>query len=234
MEYKKLSIKEKIRDASLLKVGDVLLCHTKTSSSLVARKIESVTGSEYCHAAIYYGDSMVAESVVKNGVKSGGIGKTSITDLVNRYDHVTVLRQPDAWVSEDRRKSLQQFIDQVISSNAKYNFSGIGKFATKKQEHEASIQDKLTAFFSDGLQPESPQKHSYFCSEFVADCFIAVGFIDPSAAILYQSDTYSPGDLGKDPTFGTFWGYLSAQDNYEVPSTDYFYHQTTVDEIFGI
>ncbi len=229
-----MSIKEKIRKASCLKIGDVLLCHTETSSSVVARKIESVTGSEYCHAAIYYGDGMVAESVVKNGVKSGGIGKTSITDLVNRYDHVTVLRQPDAWISEDRKQSLQLFIDHVISSNAKYNFSGIWNFAAKKSEHEASIQDKLTAFFSDELQPKSPEKHSYFCSEFVADCFIAVGFIDPSAAILYQSDTYSPGDLGTDPTFGTFWGYLPARDNYEVPNTDYFYHQTTVDEIFGI
>lgn len=227
-------IKEKIREPSGVRIGDVVLCHTKISSSLVARKIESATGSEYCHAAIYYGDGMVAESMVKHGVKSGGIGKTAITDLIKRYDHVTVLRQPDAWVSEDRRRSLQLFIDKAISSKAKYNFSGISKFSKKKGEHETSIQEKLTAFFSNELQPKPVHKHSYFCSEFVADCFIAVGFIDPSAAILYQSDTYSPGDLGKDSTFGTFWGYLSAQDNYKVPNTDYFYHHTTVDEVFGI
>lgn len=226
-----MAINSDFKDSSLLKVGDILLC--LDSKSFISKKISNVTGSKYSHAAIYYGNSLVAESVAKNGLKKGKIGKTNISDLISRYDHIAVLRQPDAWIHIDRIKALQLFIDTSINTGAKYNFSGIPFFAKRKKEHILSISEKLEAYFNNKLSPTSEKKTQYFCSEFVSDCFIAVGFIDTSASILYQSDTYSPGDLGKDPTFGTFWGYLTGNFNYKVPETDYFYNHSTVDEIFS-
>lgn len=221
------------KDFNALRAGDVILCHCNPSKDFVARKIEYVTSSEYCHAAIYYGNSEIAESTAKNGLKKGEIGKEDIRKLVSRYDHVAVLRQPDAWAGTDRAQALQLFIDKVISTGSKYNLEGVFSFKNRKELHEAKIHDKLSAFFDGELAPHSERKSKYFCSEFVCDCFIAVGFIQPSAAILFQSDTYSPGDLGKEPAFGTFWGYLTTREGYKVSESDYYYHAATFDEIFG-
>ncbi|MEP4487168.1 MAG: hypothetical protein ABJ013_16160 [Halioglobus sp.] len=220
-----MSVVGKILAPNELSIGDVLLCYRQKNSDLIAKAIRKTTGSEYCHAAIYYGENMAAESMLKHGVKKGGIGKISVSLLIERYDHVAVLRQRDAWSNNDRVKNFQQFVDEVIAKKPGYNLSGAINFSRKKTRHEATTQEKLEAHFSSDLQPVPVMKQSYFCSEFVADCFIAAGFIEPSAAILYQSDTYSPGDLGKDATFGTFCGYMSAKDNYKLPSSDYFYQE---------
>ncbi|MBF0276081.1 MAG: hypothetical protein HQK84_12695 [Nitrospinae bacterium] len=221
------------RDIAELKPGDVLLCYCNPSKDFIAKKIHDVTDSEYCHAAIYYGDSMAAESTAKNGIKKGKIEKVNVPDLVSRYGHVAVVRQPDAWAGDDRISALKLFIDKVVESEAKYNFNGILKFKNRKELHEANVYEKLNSFFNGYLVPASTDKHRYFCSEFVCDCFIAVGFIQPSAAILYQSDIYSPGDLSKDPTFGTFWGYLTDKSEYKVSENDHFYFATTYDVLFG-
>lgn len=221
------------RNVTDLRAGDVLLCHCDPAKDLVAKQIHGATGSEYCHAAIYYGDSLVAESTVKNGIKKGKIEKVNVSDLISRCDYVAVVRQPDAWASDNRVAALKLFIDKVVENQAKYNFNGIVKFKSRKEFHEANIQEKLTDFFNGSLSPASTDKHQYFCSEFVCDCFVAVGFIQPSAAILYQSDTYSPGDLSKDPTFGTFWGYLTANKDHKINRSDHFYHAFTFDELFG-
>ena len=67
----------------------------------------------------------------------------------------------------------------------------------------------------------------------MADCFVATGFIDPSAAVVYKSNVTSPGSLGRDPTFGTFLGYVSVVPNYSVPDSDEFLNTSTFSEIFG-
>ena len=222
------------RNISELKPGDVILCHSDPKKDLVAKAIHSVTSSEYCHAAIYYGNSLAAESTAKDGIKKGKIERVNVSGLISRYKHVAVLRQPDAWTSENRIRALQLFIDKVVENEAKYNFSGAFSFKSRKEFHETNIQEKLEGFFNGQLTPASTDKSGYFCSEFVCDCFIAVGFIQPSAAVLFQSDTYSPGDLGKEPAFGTFWGYLTTKSNYKVSEHDYYYRATTYDEIFGV
>ncbi|SEN35788.1 hypothetical protein [Nitrosomonas marina] len=222
------------RNVAELRTGDVLLCHCDPSKDFVAKKINDVTGSEYCHAAIYYGDSLAAESRAKNGIKKGKIEKVKASDLVSRYGHIAVVRQPDAWVSDNRVSALKLFIDKVVENQVKYNFEGILKFKNSKELHEFHIYEKLVSYFDDDLIPEPTDKHQYFCSEFVCDCFIAVGFLQPSAAILYQSNTFSPGDLSKDPTFGTFWGYLTDRNNYSVSDNDHFYYATPYDVLFDV
>ncbi|KAB7711020.1 hypothetical protein GBN32_09860 [Plesiomonas shigelloides] len=217
-----------------MKPGDVILCYCEPNADIVSSQIQKVTSSEYCHAAIYYGNSLAAESTAKDGVKKGKIEKVCVRDVVARYKHVAILRQPDAWASDDRIISLQMFIDKVVANQAKYNFSGVLSFKNRKELHEANIQEKLEKFFASQQAPIATDKKSYFCSEFVCDCFIAVGFIQPSAAVLFQSDTYSPGDLGKEPVFGTFWGYLTTNSGYIVPETDHYYRAATYDAIFGV
>jgi len=131
------------RDIAELKSGDVLLCHCDPSKDFVAKKIHNVTASEYCHAAIYYGDFLAAESTAKNGIKKGKIEKVNVFDLVSRYGHVAVVRQPDAWAGDDRISALKLFIDKVVEKEAKYNFNGILKFKDRKELHESNVFDKL-------------------------------------------------------------------------------------------
>ena len=216
----------KIVSINCLKAGDVLLCYKKGKVDPVGKKITKVTDSDYVHAAICIDSTTAAESLV-----SGGVKNSPVKVLVCRYDHVAVFRQPDAW-SQARVATLNYFINAIINSGAKYNLSGVAKFRKKKELHDKTIQEQLESFFNGQATPDPSFKGQYFCSELVADCFVATGFIQPSAAVLYRSSTTSPGALGRGPTFGTFYGYISCAKDYEVPESDEFINTTTFSEIF--
>ena len=106
-------------------------------------------------------------------------------------------------------------------------------FVRRKENHELTLPKQLEAYVAGDLEPDSFSKEKYFCSELVADCFAAAGFLHPSAAVVYKADTYAPGDLGKDPTFGTFLGYLTLGDASQIPKNDEFINNVTFGEVFG-
>ena len=216
----------KVVSITSLKSGDVLLCYKKGKINPVGGKITKVTDSDYVHAAICINTTEVAESIVSSGVQ-----KVPLKNMVCRYDHVAVFRQPDAW-SQARVTTLNYFIDTIIKSGVKYNLSGVIKFRKRKELHDKTIQEQLEAFFKVETFPDPSFKGQYFCSELVADCFVATGFIKPSAAVFYRSSTISPGALGRDPTFGTFYGYVTCAKKYQVPDSDEFINTATFSEIF--
>jgi hypothetical protein len=210
-----------------LRAGDVLLCFKDAKLDPVGKGITRVTNSEYTHAAICIDSSTAAESTVLRGV-----AKVEIQALVKRYDHVAVFRQPDAWQFPERIWSLNAFIDSIIASGAKYNLRDVATFMKSNKVHQLSLTEQLYAFFNGTYDPTPVEKVRYFCSELVADCFVVTGFIEPSAAVVYRSDVTSPGALGRDATFGTFYGYVSVTSNYSVPATDEFFNLSTFSEIY--
>lgn len=220
--------KMKMVTTNELRAGDVLLCYKDAKLDLVGKSIAHVTNSEYTHAAICIDTCTAAESVVL-----GGVAKVKVQDLAKRYDHVAVFRQPDAWRPPERVKALNHFIDSIIASNAKYNLREVATFKKRNEVHQLSLTQQLHAFFQGTLAPAPVEKGSYFCSELVADCFVVTGFIEPSAAVIYKSNVTSPGALGRDATFGTFYGYVSVKPNYSVPTTDEFFNTSTFNEVFG-
>lgn len=200
--------------------GDVLLCRGSSKKKVsVGQKIREVTGSKYTHAAIYIGDGHVVEA---NPSLFAGVRENRVEDLIHRYSHVAVTRQQDAW-PPFRVTAMKTFAKRVVETGAKYNLAGLFKFTKEKQAHATKLMRKIEAYFSGQLQPDSPEKQAYFCSEFVADCLVASGFISPSAAIVFKTSTYASGDLGRDGAFGSYIGYLSACENYEFPEDDDFY-----------
>ncbi|HFX1231431.1 hypothetical protein [Pseudomonas aeruginosa] len=211
-----------------LRAGDVLLCYKDEKFDIVGKGITHVTGSEYTHAAICIDSCTAAESRTGSGV-----AKIKIEDLIKRYDHVAVFRQPDAWLHFERVQAMNAFIESIAASGAKYNLRDEMTFKKRSEVHQLSLTDQLNAFFNGTYAPAPIEKGSYFCSELVASCFVVTGFIDPSAAVVYKSDVTSPGALGRDPTFGTFFGYVSTVPNYSVPATDEFINHSTFGEIFG-
>ncbi len=218
----------KLLTTNELRAGDVLLCYKDVKLAPGGKVITHVTNSEYTHAAICIDSCTAAESVFK-----GGVTKVKVQDLAKRYDHVAVFRQPDAWRPPDRVKALNSFIDSIIASKAKYNLRELVTFKNRKEVHQLSLTEQLHAFFQGTFAPTPDEKGSYFCSELVADCFVITGFIEPSAAVVYKSNVTSPGDLGRDATFGTFCGYISVVPNYSVPMTDEFFNTSTFHEVFG-
>jgi hypothetical protein len=135
-------------------------------------------------------------------------------------------------VEPPQEGSVTPFAKKLLAEGPKYPGLGVLKhFKKTKQAHEDSLHEQLTRFFEGTLQPTSQEKDEYFCSEFVAPCFIYVGYIEPSAAIIFNPRAISPGDLGKDPVWGTVLGYVSLINDYEVPPNDEFYNHTTFSEI---
>jgi hypothetical protein len=209
-----------------IRPGDVLLCR-RAAKSEQEIEIVKTSRSEYTHAAICIGDGKAAGAGLEQGIQIH-----SVRLLMRVFDHIAVLRQPDAW-SPERMKALADFAAAAAAAEAGYNDDGLNKFLEIRLAHESTVHERLMQFFDGKHKPPMPTAVGrYTCSEFVVAGFIIVGFIDPSAAILYSPGAFAPGDLGEDPTFGTFAGYLPLKAGYEIPATDRFYNETTYAKIF--
>lgn len=217
--------KQKPIDINSLISGDIILCFNDNEKDIISLAIKKVTGSYYTHAAICLDNYYAAESVNK------GVHKLLIKDIIVRYKHVAIFRQPNAW-NEDRVKLLNLFVDDIIRNKANYNTTDVLKFIKNNREHNKTVHDKLDKYFEGKLKPDDSKKSKYFCSELVVNCLIKTGFIDPSATIIYKGNTFSPIDIGKDPTFGTFFGYVSLKKDFTIPKDDEFYNVPTFNEIF--
>jgi len=209
--------------------GDVLLCNCGPYSDFSQRRIEDVTGSPYVHAAISVGAGMVAEST------TGGLQQVSLAELLERYAHVAVFRSSYVW-SEDRVRKLKAFVEREIQRQAKYSFIGAFKLLWKPKKHAATIHQQLQDFFN--RAPESKKKvvffghKRYFCSEFVAQCFIEAGFTEGAGAVFFRPDVQTPAALGRDWLYGVLVGFITNKNDYVVPAEDEFYNDATYREIF--
>jgi len=204
-----------------LKTGDVLLGYT----SSVIDKGHDELNSGYVHVSIYLGENEVAEATRPN------VQITPFEKAIEEYDHIAVLRQPDAW-HENNKSRLKAFVQDLINNRAKFNRKDIRDFEKNLKDKYISEQENLEKYFDDQYQPKSPLKETYFCSELVVSVYIAVGFISESAAIIYNPEVMSPSYLGNDTTFGTFLGYIKPYEEYIIPENDQFIHHTSFYEIY--
>ncbi len=215
--------------ASAIKPGDVLLCNSGPYSDLTQRGIETATGTPYVHAAIFVGDYQVAEST------SDGVQLLSLAELLKRYAHVAVFRSSYVW-GDDRVRKLKAFVDREIQRQAKYSFLGAFKLLWKPKKHVATIDQQLRDFFERASAPKKKLvffgRKRYFCSEFVAQCFIAAGFTEGAGAVFFRPDVQTPAALGRDWLYGVLVGFISDKNDYVVPAEDEFYNDATYKEIF--
>ena len=192
------------------------------SSSLTSGKVREVTGSSYSHAALHLGNGKIAESA------SSGVRITSILEIFDEYDDVAVLRNVHVW-SSDRIDNLKQFIDKAILDNASFNSIGIKKYEKRKEQYTGSELERLERYFEGELPTINHNRGSYFCSELVVAAFMAVGIIDQSAAVLLAPEVFSPGDIGKEATFGEFVGYLGSSNDIDISKDDDFYYHSPIE-----
>ena len=214
-----------------LRPGDVLLCWPK-KPDFIATAIQISTRSPYVHAAIVHSTTppMCAEVRAQGGmVKRGALRLTGMTELINRYQHVAVLRHPDAW-PPTRVCRLHRFISRCLG-RTRYKAEKTIGIRKRRDRRWISAAEHLDAFFQGKVR--IPRKsNAFYCSEFVVRCFIEGGYLDESAAILYWPEDTAPGHLVVDNTFGFLVGYLSSLSTYKIPQDEPLRRQTPYHVLF--
>lgn len=201
--------------------GDVLLCR----SNDLGGEIADATGSKYVHAAICTRPGKAAEA------SGHRVKEVEIGSLLDSYSHIAVFHQPNWW-PQQRVERLQSFVDEAISRRARFNCVGLRDFEEQRKLHDENLNNKLHDFFEGTLSGPPAERDSYFCSELVVAAHVAVGILEPSAAVTYDPSVQSPAGLAETATFGFFSGYLYPYPEYQLPEDDEFRYESTVDETF--
>lgn len=191
-----------------LEPGDILLCY---SSGLEGKSEEIKNG--YSHAAINTQNNGVLES------SSTGVKTTSISSLLNEYEHIAVLRNKELW-SAERLEKLDEYTKEQLGK--KFNSIGMYKVPNRKEKLQNEAMKRVEGYFDGSYKPPAYEKTTYFCSELITSAFIHVGIIGESASILLSPDVFSPEDIGRDKAFGFFAGYIVPDDDYNIPNNDTF------------
>lgn len=208
-----------LKDSDLLP-GDVLLYRPR-SPNIVQRNISKATGSPYTHAAIYLGDSCIAESRVPFGVT-----KRALKDSMQGNQCVAVLRSQLGF-GADRSRKLNQFIASVLGQRKFYDFIAVARFKKRSAEYFDNQLEFVRENYGKATSHEEFAEQSFFCSAFVVACYTVVGIIGGTAQVAYQPNNFSPGKLGEDPTFGWLLGYLVPAGG-AIPTDDPLLTQATL------
>jgi hypothetical protein len=203
-----------------IKPGDILLC----CASQLGTEARDRTGCSYSHTAIALENESIADSSVR------GVRVTNIDKLFAEYEHLVVLRQPDGWDSR-QLAALKDFVEKAIQAEAKFNFDGLRSFEAAREQHQNELHKKIVAFFNHDHPSPDPVRATYFCSEFVAACCIATGFIGSSGAVVFDPAFISPATFERDRAFGFFEGYVVPDSEYKIPNDDEFRRETPFSDI---
>lgn len=195
-----------------VRAGDILLCYED-----IDRSAEKTGESGYTHVAIAIDSEKILEADMR------GIRYTTVSELLNSFEYLAVLRQKEEWSSQNLN-DLSQFAEKSIGK--KFNLIGMRRFSQRKEESLLNSLERIQDYFNGNGVVVNPSRQNYFCSELVASAFIYLGIIDSAASVVYQPETLSPHDIGKDKTFGYFVGYLLKNSAYKVHESDYF--QTSI------
>jgi hypothetical protein len=203
--------------------GDVLLCFSRTA----AERAKAATGSSYYHAAICMAPLLVAEVTIR------GVRKTPLASLIDQYDHVAVLRFPVFTWDSTSIAELNAFVDSAINKGLRLSMDKVreledGMKETKQDEHRSHELALIRDYFDTKSAPTDEQ--DVLCSEFISKAFIETKTLSAAAGISLAPPLLSPGDLGRDFTYGAFVGYLVPADGLHIPETDEFYSVPTFHE----
>lgn len=199
--------------------GDVLLYRSRKIGS-VQRAISEATRSPYTHAAIYLGDSFVAESNFPRGVR-----KHKLAPSIRGCRCVAVLRSQLGF-GGNRPQKLSAFVDGVLGHKKLYNFIDALKFESQSAAYFDNQLDFIRKNYGKVTLHDEFAEQRFFCSAFVVACYSVVGIIDERAQVAYQPNYFSPGHLHQDPTFGWLLGFLVPEGG-SVPADDPVLTQAT-------
>ena len=137
-----------------LRFGDVICSiNFTTRKEFFAKSIMGMTKSRVTHTEIYVGKGKIIDSAFSRGF----VDYENLKDMKEQI--LVVLR---ANLSSTQRKKFHSIIRRMLKSKPKYNLKGIVGHAVYR----------ATGFFPSWLN----SKGSFFCSEFVYECFLKTGY----------------------------------------------------------
>ena len=96
-----------------VRAGDILLCYED-----IDRSAEKTGESGYTHVAIVVDSEKILEADIR------GIRYTTVSELLNSYEYLAVLRQMEGWSSQNLN-DLNQFAENCIGK--KFNLIGMSE-----------------------------------------------------------------------------------------------------------
>jgi hypothetical protein len=190
----------KLLDAQELLAGDVLFCG-QAKRDKVTELIQNTTDGVYVHCGIYVGDDTVVDAV------GAGVREVSLVQFVSDYAYVAVTRSPGA--NRERSKEIAQFARRCVNAGLRYNYIGavlapLREYLNIRKHYNVAARKRLIR-----VRPRRPKaaRRSYFCSEFVVQCYIECGYIGQEHSY-FQSGCWSPTGLAEENMFGLV-GFMS-------------------------
>ncbi|WP_305816207.1 hypothetical protein [Photobacterium leiognathi] len=197
-----------------LKVGDVLFC-SKSNDDKMSNLIQKTTDGPYTHCAIYFGNNTIVHMTTR-GIKA----PNNISDFISEYTYIAVtrcpgLKNPDFELYPIFKKKLIDFIQSNLDKKVKYNIVGAGLSPLREykniSKHYAQNQQQKN-------KVKDVDKKSYFCSEFILDCFKATEYIDKDHSY-WKADNWTPTGLAEENIFDLV-GFMSNNGLHAVSSQD--------------
>ncbi|WP_271518438.1 hypothetical protein [Bradyrhizobium sp. CCBAU 53380] len=181
--------------------GDTLLYRPR-APTLIQKAISSATDSPYTHVAIFLGNGVVAESMFPGGVRKG-----DLRELLEDSLCIAVLRTQLGF-TEDRPDRLLEFVEAVLGNKKFYNALAAARVPSRNRDYFDNQIEFVRKNYGKVTSTEEFAKQSFFCSAFVVACYSVVGIIGETAQAAYQPNSFAPGHLLDDPSFGWLLGYL--------------------------
>lgn len=137
-----------------LRFGDVICSiNFTTRKGSVAKSIMKMTKSRVTHTKIYVGKGKIIDSTSHRGF----VDYEKLMDMKEQI--LVVLR---ANLSPTQRKRFHGIVRRMLKRKPRYNMKGLVGYAVYR----------VTGFFPSWLNT----KGSFFCSEFVYECFLKAGY----------------------------------------------------------
>ncbi len=213
-----------------LQPGDILLFANRSRWSPKALCLRVFCRSYYTHAAIYLGDSVVAEATLCNGVAKARIS-------IPRRGHVAVIRTQAGsccglGFDDEMTNALHRYVDKVIAAGAGYNLAvaalcnAFGAHSRRRQKHFEDVIQLLNRPIEESDKELRwlsrlwyPKTQAYWCSEFVGNCYFNVGILHGSMTGAQPPKLLLPADIVNAVDFGWVAGFLAHAGNH-IPDDD--------------
>ncbi len=191
--------------------GDVIFCG-QSKKDKATELIQNTTDGVYVHCAIYVGDGKVVDAV------RSGVREIELDSFLSEYSYLSVTRPPGA--NPKRSNMIVDFARECLEERFRYNLLGaafvpIREYFNVKNFHNLDFRKRL--------RPKKARlawlpKKSYFCSEFVIECYVKCGYIGEDNSY-FCSSYWSPTGLAEEAVF-QLQGFMSTDGLEAVAPLD--------------
>jgi hypothetical protein len=193
-----------------LQLGDVLFCGPSIATKL-SEIIQHSTDGPYTHCAIYCGDKIGIVEVAVSGIKS-----SQYNEFVSRYKYITATRHFDLSTNYHKMQAeaILCFVEKQLNKKIRYNWLGAAMVPMREYYN---IRWFYNSKPHENILIKKTKTNTYFCSQFVVDCYKACGYISNDKYM--DSRKWSPNSLAEENIFKLV-GFLTKHSYKSISEND--------------